>query len=289
MRLQRALFLAGALGCAGFGCGPGGQGSATVAESDAAARSETGQAETSRNRAALELPNVMAHLDLVTGALETATGATSIRTNAEMTRIVDASVKSATLKQKLEQAMEDGWSFMADQGSDPYSVQVRVFAIPSRSGGRAGYGVWCGAPGDIGSARLSTFDTRGNAVAVVLEDAYAREVETVVGKGIDLVQGTLNAGAKALALDGTLHVAEPDLAPELAARLDQAIDAGFERMTHQGSDPYSVSVVVFTQSDETGAHQGYGVWVGAPGDIGDAGLASFDAWGHWVGLSVETH
>lgn len=61
------------------------------------------------------------------------------------------------------------------------------------------------------------------------------------------------------------------MSPSVRALLTKAMAAEFKHMRDQGADSYSIGTKAFTVLEpDTGAVAGYGVWGGAPGDIGDA-------------------
>jgi hypothetical protein len=116
-----------------------------------------GDRRASTNRA------VEAGIDLVSGDLKA--GARSVPLNATTGKVDDQSM-SQNLRVNLNWEIRNIREHMQRQGSDSHSIRVRVFeAFDASSGALVGYGVWGGAPGDIGSARLVATDRRGNPTA----------------------------------------------------------------------------------------------------------------------------
>lgn len=116
-------------------------------------------------------------------------------------------------------------------------------------------------------------------------------IERAVARAIDLTTGELNDAENAheLAVDESEAKLGPDadVHGKLRKALNKALDQAFDHMTDQDSDVHSVNLVAFEVTDRAGEVLGYGVWGGAPGDIGNARLQIFDADGFKLGQQDE--
>jgi len=234
----------------------------------------------------LKSPWLMQNIDLATGEIDPTSRAAEIALDSNW-HVPTTSGLSSSLRSKLDSEADSGLKFMHQQGSDPFSTSIAVFSIADSHHQRVGFGVWAGAPGDIGGARLVSLDNAGKRVAVVTEEAYQKAVDSEVGPGIALDTGKLATGTTKLAVDfDGLQVTDGSVSTRVRQALSQAIKDGWQRMLDQGTDSYSISIVAFKKL-RGGTLTGYGVWVGAPGDIGAAGLATFDRFGHLVDVMIE--
>lgn len=119
-----------------------------------------------------------------------------------------------------------------------------------------------------------------------LQGPPAPLLSTKVEAGIDLSSGKLAHGAASLTLNDDLKVTDPSISKPLRGALSAAAAEAFAHLQGQGSDSYSIRVEVFAVGDN-GKPSGFGVWAGAPGDIGDARLIAFDRQGKRVGVIDE--
>jgi len=234
----------------------------------------------------LKSPWLMQNIDLATGEIDPTSRAAEIALDSNW-HVTTGSGLSSGLRNKLNSEADSGFEFMRQQGSDSFSTSISVFSIADTEQKRVGFGVWAGAPGDIGGARLVSLDNSGKRIAVVTEEAYQKAIDNEVSPGIALDTGRLGPGTTKLAVDfDGLQVADSSMNTRTRQALSRAVKDGWQRMLDQGTDSFSISIVAFKKR-RVGAVTGYGVWVGAPGDIGAAGLATFDRFGHLVDVMIE--